>query len=78
MKHHKTECLFLFISWVMSRWLQDHTSVVPPLCLELQLIFSHPHINKYSPEVMTATNQYYVVLRLVVMGNSVIFRAFRK
>lgn len=35
------------------------------------------HFNKYS-QVITATNQCYLVLYLVIMGSSIIFRVFRK
>lgn len=74
-EHFKKECLFLLISSVMSTWLQDLKSVVPPVSRIATDILTFWY--KYSPSV-TATNQYYLVLCLVLMGSSVIFRAFRK
>ena len=62
----------------MSKWLQDHNllrHLISRITADI-LTFS---VNRYSPEVIiTATNQYYLVLCLVVMGSSVTFRTFRK
>lgn len=62
----------------MSKWLQRIIISCTTLFLELTADILTFSVNRYSPEVITATNQYYLVLCLVVMGTSVTFRTFRK